>query len=109
MNESELIEELSRKAHVPAATVRAVIDALIDAARRGHVSEDILTGRAANARSPESVDDLIARARSHDLGLEFLLDGYLASVAAEFGTHAFTVEEARLRLRSERRKTDEAG
>lgn len=108
MNESELIEELSRKAHVPPVTVRAVLDALIEAARKGHVSEDILTGRTANARLPESVDALIDRARNHHLGLEFLLEGYLASVAAEFGTHAFTVEEARLRLRSEHRKADDA-
>ena len=103
MNESELIEELSRKSHVPPAGVKAVLDALVDAARKGHVSEDILLPRHADLAS---VDELIERARNHRLGLEFLLEGYLASVAAEFGTHAFTVEEARLRLLKDQKRDD---
>jgi uncharacterized protein HemY len=47
------------------------------------------------------VDDLIARAAAHPLGVDFLRDGFLASVAAEFGAHALTVEAARLRLKKE--------
>jgi hypothetical protein len=114
MNETELLETISRKTSVPVATVRAVVDALLDEVREGHVSEDILRAeREASAHRPTSqhsdpraVDDLIARARKHALGLEFLRDGYLGSVAAEFGTHAFTVEAARLLLRDQRRTED---
>ena len=45
------------------------------------------------------VNDLIARACVHRFGIEFLMNGYLGSVAAEFGVHAFTVEAARERVR----------
>ncbi len=117
-NESELLETISRMTCVPVATVRSVVDALLAEAREGHVSEDILlaaergTGNAAHRPTshhsdPRAVDDLIARAGKHPLGLEFLRDGLLGSVAAEFGTHAFTVEAARLHLRN-RRRTDDA-
>lgn len=44
------------------------------------------------------VDDLIARARKHPLGVDFLLHGYLGTVAISFDAHAFTVEAARARL-----------
>ena len=47
----------------------------------------------------DEVNDLIARACVHRFGLEFLMNGYLGSVAAEFGVHAFTVEAARERVR----------
>ncbi len=47
---------------------------------------------------PGLVDDLIARARKHPLGVEFLLHGYLGTVAISFDAHAFTVEAARARL-----------
>jgi hypothetical protein len=44
------------------------------------------------------VDALIAKATAHPLGLDYLRDGELGSVAAAFGTHAFTVIAARERL-----------
>ncbi|HEX3110826.1 MAG TPA: hypothetical protein VHU41_17135 [Thermoanaerobaculia bacterium] len=47
---------------------------------------------------PHVVDDLIARARKHPLGIDFLLHGYLGTVAISFDAHAFTVEAARARL-----------
>ena len=47
---------------------------------------------------PLLVDDLIARARKHPLGIDFLLHGHLGTVAISFETHAFTVEAARARL-----------
>lgn len=47
---------------------------------------------------PGEVDALIERARAHPLGVDFLVGGYLGSVAAAFRTHAFTVEAARQRL-----------
>jgi hypothetical protein len=49
------------------------------------------------------VESLIARAREHPLGLPFLLDGHLGSVATTFRTHAFTVDAARERLKREER------
>ncbi|HEX7578940.1 MAG TPA: hypothetical protein VF580_02995 [Thermoanaerobaculia bacterium] len=44
---------------------------------------------------PSEIDRLLAAARSHPLGIEFLMNGYLGSVATTFGVHAFAVEEAR--------------
>ena len=44
---------------------------------------------------------LIERAKSHDLGIEFLLNGSLDAVAATFGVHAFVIDAARDQLTSE--------
>jgi hypothetical protein len=49
--------------------------------------------------SPQQVEELIAAADKHPLGVEFLLDGDLGAVAITFETHAFTVEAARDRLK----------
>ncbi|MBC8310061.1 MAG: hypothetical protein H8E83_06080 [Planctomycetes bacterium] len=38
---------------------------------------------------------LIDRAKSHDLGVEFLTNGALDAVAMTFGVHAFVVDAAR--------------
>jgi hypothetical protein len=51
-------------------------------------------------RAPHEVDALIARAREHRLGLDFLLGGAHDAVAVTFGVHAFVVDAARERLRS---------
>lgn len=56
---------------------------------------------SANPRDPRVVEELIERAKKHPLGVEFLSSGYIDSVAAGLETHAFTVEEARERLRRE--------
>jgi hypothetical protein len=48
--------------------------------------------------TPEEVEQLIARAGRHPLGVEFLRDGALDAVAATFGAHAFVVDAARDRL-----------
>lgn len=101
--EADLLEEVSRKASVPVTAVRAVVDALRDEARNGR---DLLHAREGGLQSytdPLAVDELIARAQKHRLGIEFLLDGYLGSVAAEFEAHAFTVEAARAKLRDMKR------
>ena len=115
MLESELVSELARKADAPEATVRAVVAALAELVRQGRVSLDLLTRgepapfvpstpaaaghRPADPRDSRAVDNLIACARSHPLGVEFLVNGFLGSVAAEFHAHAFTVEAARERLK----------
>jgi hypothetical protein len=51
--------------------------------------------------TPEEITDLIARAKVHALGIDFLRDGALEAVAAAFGVHAFTVDAARRQLRGE--------
>mgnify|MGYP001189241983 CR=1 FL=1 len=38
---------------------------------------------------------LIDRAKSHDLGIDFLTNGALDAVAVTFGVHAFVVDAAR--------------
>ncbi len=38
---------------------------------------------------------LIDRAKSHDLGVDFLTNGALDAVAMTFGVHAFVVDAAR--------------
>ncbi len=48
----------------------------------------------------EEVDALIAAARRHPLGLDFLREGALDSVSAIFGVHAFVVDRARASLAS---------
>ena len=45
-----------------------------------------------------TVDDVIARAHEHPLGIDFLLHGQLGCVAVSLGAHAFTVEAARAKL-----------
>ena len=123
MDEAKLIEKLARRVRVPRATARAVLGALHEILQEEGVSKHALlspgstrsddtdrikrapTGPPAHSHhsDPHVVDELITRARSHELGIEFLLNGFLASVAAEFGAHAFTIEAARQRLRTEKR------
>jgi len=48
---------------------------------------------------PSEIDRLLAAARAYPLGIDYLMKGYLGSVAATFGVHAFVVEEARRQAR----------
>ena len=60
---------------------------------------DVANGLSPGSSSdPSAVDRLIAAAEAHPLGVAFLKNGFLGAVAATFGVHAFTVEEARRRL-----------
>jgi hypothetical protein len=52
--------------------------------------------------STVEVETLLSAAASHPLGLDFLRDGSLDSVAATFRVHAFTVVAARERLATSR-------
>ena len=121
MNESEVIRQLSLRTGLPESAAEAVLLGLRGLARDGEVDGSILSsdGHAvlADAASaiplvsqrlpvsapedPRLVDEVIARARRHPLGLQFLLSGLLTSVAVALGAHAFTVEAARSRLRKQ--------
>jgi hypothetical protein len=57
-----------------------------------------IVGEAPCVPSSREVDDLIAAAAIHPLGIEFLLTGQIGAVAITFNTHAFTVEAARQRF-----------
>ena len=46
----------------------------------------------------QEIDALIEQAKSHELGIEFLINGALGSVAMTFGVHAFAVDAARDQL-----------
>ncbi len=81
MQDANLVKELSMRTNVEAAEAQPVLDFI-----------------ASWREDPKEVDDLIERARAHPLGLDFLVEGYLGSVAVSFQTHAFTVEAARNRL-----------
>lgn len=106
--DKELVSEVARRARVSEAAAQAVLVALSDVLHERDVSRTAPAEAPADVPEPEVpaptdprvVDDLISCARSHPLGLEFLLRGYLGSVAVELHTHAFTVEAARERLRS---------
>lgn len=82
------LADISRDGHLPQLLL----------ALRGP-AEARLAAPAPGPTDPALVDELIDCARRHPQGLEFLRSGYLGSVAAEFHAHAFTVEAARERLK----------
>ncbi|MAF27074.1 MAG: hypothetical protein QF819_04430 [Gemmatimonadota bacterium] len=49
--------------------------------------------------APSEVEDLVESAKTHPLGMDYLLEGAPDSVAATFGVHAFVVDAARAALR----------
>jgi len=51
--------------------------------------------------SEREISELIAAAAGHPLGIQFLLEGQLCAVATMFQVHAFTVDAARERLRTQ--------
>ena len=53
------------------------------------------------APSHEQIEQLLARARRHPLGLDYLQRGQLESVAATFSVHAFLVDAAREHLNAD--------
>ncbi len=119
MIESELVDALARRVNLAPADAQAVLTALATIAceqeRRGEPvafggftisrcpagRQAAGNGAAAFSPSPEDVDELIAAASRHPLGLEFLVNGDLCAVAIMFRAHAFTVDAARDRLRED--------
>ncbi|MBI2920653.1 MAG: hypothetical protein HYY18_06165 [Planctomycetes bacterium] len=98
MRDSHELFEIARRAKKSEPPARSVLEAL---SGQAPVANGGPHSHALSPMDPRLVDDLIARAESHPLGVEFLSEGSLDSVSAGFGTHAFTVEAARERLRSE--------
>ena len=110
MNESEIIKDLARRTSLPEETVAAVLHGMHDLIEEGAVDPAsllmITRPPAVPPDDPSLVDQLIARAKKHPLGLEFLASGLLATVAITLGAHAFTVEAARRRLEEEEDKEE---
>jgi hypothetical protein len=116
MTESEVVRELSRRTGLSESATGVVFNALRSLIREGVVDEALLHDAGATApprlaavdpRDPSLVEELIARARKHPRGIEFLLSGLLGTVAIALGAHAFTVEAARARLRKEKPVAEE--
>lgn len=121
MTDPDLAKELARRAGVSHADAEAMLSILAELAPAGVGKNRSVVARAArkvDARAAPTgtesgtvaflpgagaVDELIAAAERHPLGLEFLLEGELGAVAAMFQTHAFTVDAARDRLKRHRR------
>jgi hypothetical protein len=102
MDESDLVKELSRRTAVSEETAAAILKAAREMVREGALDGAALADApAVPPDDPGLVDRLIAKAKKHPLGLEFLASGLLATVAITLGAHAFTVEAARRRLRKE--------
>jgi hypothetical protein len=103
------IDDFARRAGVSKADAEAVLEALGTLAP-ARVSELLRRSSPATAPGPSrymfnalDVEALIEAARTHPLGLEFLLNGDLSAVAATFQAHAFTVDAAREHLRGQAR------
>jgi hypothetical protein len=117
MNDAELLRELSFRSGLPETAVVLVVQELRELIRDGIIDPTALPDFAAtlhpavtdqpDPRDPSLVEALIAKAKRHPLGMEFLLSGLLASVAIALGAHAFTVEAARAKLRKEQEKIEE--
>jgi hypothetical protein len=111
MADPKLVDDLAQRAGVSKADAEAVLEAL------GALAPERLPEPAQPSSAPPrpgpaparyalnalDVEALIAAARKHPLGLEFLLNGDLSAVAATFQAHAFTVDAAREHLRGRER------
>lgn len=117
MKDDDLVGKLAARAGLEPVHVRAVLAALTEVsceheqagqplpmAALGLARCHAFRPRASQAASAQAcdagVEQLIAQARRHPLGVEFLLEGEPGCVAAIFGTHAFAVDAARQRLTS---------
>jgi hypothetical protein len=100
MNDAELANEVARRAGVSRADAAAILRTLTDMARERVARTEAAEPHSVTPYVPSArdVEDLIAAACRHPLGLEFLLEGHLGAVAIAFGTHAFTVDAARQRI-----------
>jgi len=109
MADPKLIDDLAQRAGVSRADAEAVLEALgalVPEHPPAPLRQPVEGPGPAPSRSlppAGDVEALIAAARNHPLGLEFLLNGDLSAVAATFQAHAFTVDAAREHLRGQAR------
>ncbi|MBI2214360.1 MAG: hypothetical protein HYU52_12000 [Acidobacteria bacterium] len=112
MNERDVVKELARRTSLTEETAAEVLHAMHELVDEGAVRADALPiapqPHEARPDDPGVVDRLIARAKRHPLGIEFLVSGFLATVAITLGAHAFTVEAARRRLEKEQQHPEES-
>ena len=105
MNEADVVTELSRRTSLPEETAAAVLRAIRELIQEGELDGATLLSMPEPPEvppdDPSAVERLIARAKKHPLGIEFLASGLLATVAITLGAHAFTVEAARRRIQKE--------
>lgn len=110
MNHASLVRDAAARSGLPESEVEKVVAALADLVHGAHASPDellhALLGAAeplhahpVDPRDPALVAELVERAKTHPLGMDYLRGGHLGSVAATFETHAFTVLAARDLLR----------
>lgn len=110
MNHEALVRDTAARSGLPEATVERVLAVLADVVHHAHATPDELLHALLGADEPlhahpvdprdaALVADLVERAKSHPLGLDYLKGGHLGSVAVTFETHAFTVLAARELLR----------
>ena len=106
MNHLSLVKDAAARSGLPEATVERVVAALADVVHHAHATpaellhallggEEPLNAHPVDPRDPALIADLVERAKSHPLGLDYLKGGHLGSVAVTFETHAFTVLAAR--------------
>ncbi|MGA7613808.1 MAG: hypothetical protein WBX15_01380 [Thermoanaerobaculia bacterium] len=111
MNEIEMVRELSRRTSLPEETTAAVVHAMHELVDEGAVNAAALLAVPQPSHvppdDPSVVEQLIARAKKHPLGIEFLASGLLATVAITLGAHAFTVEAARRRIQGDQQPKEE--
>ncbi len=94
MVDPKLVAELALKTGVSRSNAEALLVAL------GEIFPERLPPAPVGcAPDPREVQALIAAAEQHPLGLEYLLDGDLSSVAITFQVHAFSVDAARQQLK----------
>ena len=111
MNHASLVNDAAARSGLGNETVEKVVAALADVVHQAHATPDELLHALLGAdepfhahpidpRDPAVVADLVEKAKAHPLGLDYLKNGHLGSVAVTFETHAFTVLAARERLSS---------
>jgi hypothetical protein len=59
---------------------------------------DVSSERQRYEPGQTDIDNLVRAASEHPLGVDYLLNGHLGTVAITFGCHAFTVAAARDQL-----------
>ena len=93
MVDPTLVDELALRTGVSRSDAEALLAAL------GQLAPERLPPPAQYLPDSREVQALIAAAEKHPLGIEFLLDGDLSSVAITFQVHAFSVDAARQHLK----------